>query len=582
MDLMASTLAVVRSGAYYDSVVLMQLQRALADLPGVVDAGVVMGTHANKQLLAQSGLLTPDSEGASADDMVIVVRALSVAAAQHALDQVDRLLTQRRAGAEQDYQPKSLESAASMLPDAQWVSVSVPGRYAAAVAREALSLGRHVFLYSDNVTIDDELTLKQMAAGAGLLVMGPDCGTAIINGVGFGFANRVRRGPIGIVAASGTGLQQVSARIHQLGSGLTHAVGTGGRDLTEPIGAITAHQSLDLLAREPSTRVIVIISKPPARPVARGLLEAARALDKPVVVDFVGYSSAVRRIENVLLVSSFEDAASAAVDLAGQQDGDGMGASGRGRETVDIDRFAPGQRFLRGLYSGGTLAYEALVLLQSYVSPVFSNVALEPVYRLENALHSRQHTIVDLGDDEFTVGRLHPMMDYDLRIRRLLQEAADPEVAVILLDVVLGYGAHPDPAGALAGAIQSAKAQAEQAGRHVEVVALVVGTDEDPQNMDEQIGKLRTAGAHVETGSADAIGYAGRVVRALEPAPATPHYPLVDASLLQRQVSVINVGLEAFAAGLKAQGASVVHVDWRPPAGGNERLMGILERMRGR
>ena len=174
---MAVTKVEIRSGAYYDSVVLMHLQRSLAALPDVLDAGVVMGTDANKDVLAQSDLLTLETQAAVADDLVIVVRAKDKAAAQAALAQVDELLTQRRGGIEQEYRPKSLESAAQMMPNAQWVLVSVPGRYAAGVARQALRLGKNVFLYSDNVSLDDETTLKQMAAQEGLLVMGPDCGT---------------------------------------------------------------------------------------------------------------------------------------------------------------------------------------------------------------------------------------------------------------------------------------------------------------------------------------------------------------------------------------------------------------------
>ncbi|MCK4800434.1 MAG: hypothetical protein KAS84_00465, partial [Anaerolineales bacterium] len=251
----------IRSGAYYDSVVLMQLQRSLADLPQVIDAGVVMGTKANKNLLDQTGLLVNEIKGAKADDLVIVVKAENEKAAQKALGQVDELIAARRSRdtGDQDFLPKSLESAVKMLPEAHWVLVSVPGRYAAGVSREALRLGKHVFLYSDNVSLEEEIDLKGKGAEKGLLVMGPDCGTAIINGIGLGFANQVRRGPIGMVAASGTGLQQVSVRIHQLGSGLTHALGTGGRDLSSQVGGITARMGLDLLDRDPDTKVIVLV-----------------------------------------------------------------------------------------------------------------------------------------------------------------------------------------------------------------------------------------------------------------------------------------------------------------------------------
>ena len=582
---MAVTRAEVRSGAYYDSVILMQLQRSLAALPGVLDAGVVMGTDANKAVLAQSDLLTPDAQAAVADDLVIVVRTEDDAAAQAALDQVDELLIRRRRGVEQEYRPRSLESAAQMMPDAQWVLISVPGRYAAGVARQALRLDKNVFLYSDNVSLDDEVSLKQLAAEKGLLVMGPDCGTAIVNGVGMGFANRVRRGPIGMVAASGTGLQQVSSRIHQLGSGITHALGTGGRDLSEAVGAVTARQGLALLSRDPETKVIVLISKPPAPKVADDVLRAARSAGKPVVVDFIGYSPPSRQADNLHFATSLDEAAELAAQLvATTPDAEPVGQA-QGTAPTDLNRFAPGQHYLRGLFSGGTLAYEALLILQSYLPGVYSNIPLDKDYRLANSLVSQEHTIVDLGEDEFTVGRLHPMMDNDLRIRRLQQEAADPEVAVILLDVVLGYGAHPDPASELAPAIAKARAQAAKAGRHLEVVAVVVGTDEDPQDFDAQVQQLEEAGARVETSNEAAIRYVGRLLQALDQAagvPSASHLKRMDLAVLHRPLAAINVGLESFTESLVAQDAPVVQVDWQPPAGGNEKLIAILERMKGR
>ncbi len=576
---MAVTKVEVRSGAYYDSVVLMQLQRSLADLAGVLDAGVVMGTAANKDVLTQSDLLAPEAEAAGADDLVIVVRAEDEASAQAALGRVDDLLAARRkGGVEQEYLPKSLESANQMLPDAQWVLVSVAGRYAAGVSREALRLGKHVFLFSDNVSVEDEVSLKQMAAEKGLLVMGPDCGTAIVNGIGLGFANRVRRGPIGMVAASGTGLQQVSCRIHQLGSGLTHALGTGGRDLSEAVGAVTARQGLDLFSRDPETKVIVLVSKPPAPKVAEELLQSARSAGKPVVVDFIGYSPPAQKLGNLHFVRTFDEAAALAVQLAAETPHQETGPDLR------AERFAKGQRYLRGLFSGGTLAYEALLILQDYLPVVYSNAPIKKGQNvLENSMASQEHSIVDLGEDEFTVGRLHPMLDNDLRIRRLHQEAEDPEVAVILLDVVLGYGSHPNPASELAPAIAEARAATKKAGRHLEVVAVVVGTDEDPQDMEEQIAQLKAAGAKVETSNDAAVHYVGQLVQALDQPPeaaAVEPQVSVELATLQKPLAGINVGLESFAESLVAQEARSIQVDWRPPAGGNEKLMAILERMR--
>jgi FdrA protein len=543
-----------------------------------------MGTAANKDILSQTGLLAPEAQAASADDLVIVVQAQDDQAAESALGEVDNLLTRRRGGVEQDYLPKSLESADPMLPSAHWVLISVPGRYAAGVSRQALRLDKNVLLYSDNVSLEEEVSLKQMAAERGLLVMGPDCGTAIVNGVGLGFANKVRRGPIGLVAASGTGLQQVSARIHQLGGGITHALGTGGRDLSEAVGAITAHQGLDLLSRDPETSVIVLISKPPSAQVAGRLLHAARSAGKPVVVDFIGYNAPSRRADNLHYASTFDEAAELAFQLA-------KGSSETSRQqaldpdqALALEQFAPGQQYLRGLFSGGTLAYEALLLLQDYLPAVYSNVPLKAEYRLANSLVSQEHTIVDLGEDEFTVGRLHPMMDNDLRLRRLQQEALDPETAVILLDVVLGYGAHPDPAGELGPAIAQARSAAQKAGRFLEVVAVVVGTDEDPQDMHAQMHQLVQAGAHVETSNGAAVRYVGGLLQALAPttAPAGTGAPTpVDLSVLTQPLAALNVGLESFTASLEAQDAPVLQVDWRPPAGGNEQLMALLEKMRG-
>jgi FdrA protein len=577
---MATTQLNIRRGTYYDSVVLMQLQAALAKLPGVLDAGVVMGTPANKELLAQSGLTPPGLDATVPDDLIIVIKADNQAAADEALAQVDTLLTRRQSTLEgEDYLPQSLDAAAKMLPDARWVLISVPGRYAAGVARDALRLGKNVFLYSDNVSLEDEIRLKRAAADKGLLVMGPDCGTAIVNGVGLGFANRVRRGPIGIVGASGTGLQQVSARIHQLGSGISHAIGTGGRDLSESVGAISAMQALDLLARDPDTRVIVLISKPPSTTVAEKLLERARDTGKQVVVDFIGYAAMHQHEGSIAFAHTLDDAAEQAVRLAG------LGVHITPTISIHRDPYASSQKYLRGLFSGGTLAYEALLILRDYLPEVFSNAPLDKRLTLANSLHSQKHSIVDLGEDEFTVGRLHPMMDNTLRIQRLMQEAADPETAVILLDVVLGYGAHSDPASELAPAIEQAKQIAVDGGRYLEVFALVVGTDEDPQDMAAQVERLKAAGVHVELSNETAVRLAGDAIHTLEDKKASYRVPTalissVNVAEINTSLSAINVGLESFAESLQIQEAQVLHVRWKPPAGGNEHLMSILERMK--
>lgn len=567
----------IRSGVYYDSAKLMQLQRSLAGLPGVLDAGVVMGTESNKELLAHIDLNTTEVQASKPDDLVIVVKSESAQVAEEAIGKVDELLAARKSDIDQEYMPHSLEAAAEMLPDASWVIVSVAGRYAAGVTREALRLGKHVHLFSDNVSVEDEIALKTQAREAGLLVMGPDCGTANIGGMGLAFANKVRNGPIGIVAAAGTGLQQVASRIHQLGGGITFGIGTGGRDLSEKVGAITYLMALDALIRDPDTKVIVLVSKPPAPKVAEEVLKVARKAGKPVVVNFIARAVTTIQDGNLFFATGMDDAARLAVEFAKNP------PDLRPAADVSIEKFTPEQKYFRGLFSGGTLAYEAQYILAGYLPRVWANAPINKDNKMADALVSQENCIVDLGEDEFTVGRLHPMMDNELRIRRLYEEANDPEVAIIMLDVVIGYGSHPDPACELGEAITKSIEIAKRAGRHLEVVCVVTGTDEDPQNLDSQISKLKEAGAWVDTSNDLVVRRVGRIMRALgergAPATATQGKP-VDLANLKKPMAAINVGLESFAANLKAQEAPYVHVDWKPPAGGNEKLMGILERMK--
>ncbi|MGD2251294.1 MAG: acyl-CoA synthetase FdrA [Anaerolineales bacterium] len=555
----------IRRGTYYDSAMLMQLQSALAALKGVADAGVVMATPANLELLEQIDMLPNAAQQAGSDDLLIVVRAKTDKQASAALIQVDELLARRRSAIEEAFRPRSLEAAVKMLPEARWVLVSVPGRYAAGVARQAMKLGRNVFLYSDNVSLEEEVALKRMAIAEKLLLMGPDCGTAIVNRVGLGFANRVRRGEIGIVAASGTGLQAVAARIHALGAGVSHALGTGGRDLKQEVAAITARQSLDLLSRDPQTRVIVLVSKPPDADVAAHLLGSAQAAGKPVVVHFMGFPPPAQKLGNLYFALNLSQAASMAVDTLNGQ-GERPGA-----ETAEAAPPTKARRFLRGLFSGGSLAYEALLGLQLFLGRVYANAPIHPSQGLADPLKSQEHTIIDLGEDVFTVGRLHPMLDNDLRLRRLQQEAADPEVAMILLDVVLGEGAHPDPASELAPAIADVRRK-----HGVEVVAVLVGTDEDPQDLEAQRKRLLDAGAQVFEDVSQALVHINRRLGWARPETIAP----VPLECLTEPLSAINVGIETFYQSLTTQGASVVQVDWRPPAGGDEKLMAILEKMR--
>lgn len=551
----------VRSGAYHDSIVLMALQRSLQELPGVTDAGAVMATEVNLGILRERDLLPGDELDVAPEDLLIAIRADSEDAAENALDRVDEILARRRGGEQGDYRPKSLETAVKTLPGASWVLVSVPGRHAAQVAEQALDLGRHVFLYSDNVPVDDEVRLKSQAAEKGLLVLGPDCGTTLVGGFGLGFANRVRRGPVGIVAASGTGLQAVAVGLDERGVGVSHALGTGGRDLSRQVGGRTALQALDLLGRDEATKALVLVSKPPDSEIAAHLLTAARATGKPTVVCFLGHPPPARRLGRLAFASDLDDAADLAARLVGESPSSSSYPEPLGGS-------------LRGLFSGGTLAAEALRTLAPFLRPLASNLAAPGVTRLDDPLRSQGHTILDLGDDALTVGRLHPMMDPDLLIERLHREASDPEVSVILLDVVLGDGAHRDPAGHLAPALEEIRASRDEK-TPLEVVAVVVGTQEDPQDRRAQIHRLEAAGVRTFP---TVPQVAAHVLDRLAPPAAFEGTPVPLEALTPR--GAISVGVETFADSLRAQGAEVVSVDWRPPASGDAKLAGILRKIK--
>ena len=512
------TLTRVIRNCYRDSLTLMQLSARLTETPGVDAAAAVMATDGNRALLRDTGLLSVDAGGTAAD-MLVAVRGGNAAILKRALAAFteelhrDSPASDTTAGGE----PTLPRSLAMSLRDtsAGLALISVPGEYAAAEALKALRLGLHVMLFSAGVAEADEVALKRYANANGLLVMGPDCGTAIINGVPLGFANAVRRGDIGCVGASGTGLQEVTTLIHQGGAGVSQVIGTGGRDLSRAVGGLSTLQALEALARDPATQVIVLVSKPSDPDVTARILEQAGCAGKPVVVNFLGADTVPDPEAGVVPARTLEEAASRAVALSqGIPYATGTPAADRilpgGRAGADLPR-APGQRFIRGLYSGGTLAAEAVTVMREAVGTVYSNTSMPPF--LDDIWKSREHTVMDLGDAGLTRGRPHPMIDPRLRGERLLREAADPEVAVILLDVVLGYGAHDDPAGALMPVIRQAREAAERNGRRLEFVASVCGTPDDPQNASQQERTLEKAGVILGRSNTEAVRTALKLVR---------------------------------------------------------------------
>ncbi len=519
-----TTLSRVFPNFYRDSVSLMQLSAKLGALAGVEQAAAVMATKANLALLAETGLVREDT-APSPNNLLVVVRGGDETQLEAALAEAKAALEARPSASTGEALPekaRSIEMALGEMPDANLALVSTPGEYAADEARKALNLGLHVMLFSDNVSLEEEISLKHRARGRDLLVMGPDCGTAIINGIPLGFANVVRRGDIGCVAASGTGLQQVTCLVDRYGAGISQAIGTGGRDLKAEVGGMTMLQGIAALTHDPATRVIVLISKPPAPTVADRVLGIAARSGKPVVVNFLGAAPEMVKREGVHAARTLEDAARLAVDLATGKAG---GSCGRGNlragsaRSPDAARLAPSQKYIRGLYSGGTFCYEASFLLtEALGTTVYSNTPVDKRAALPDVWTSREHTVVDLGDDLFTRGRPHPMIDPRLRNERILAEAADPGVAVLLLDVVLGYGAHPDPAAEMEPAIRAARNIATKHGREILFVGSVCGTAADPQDLSRQEAALRDAGVLLANSNAEAVRLAAAIVGGARPA----------------------------------------------------------------
>jgi len=502
---------------YRDSVSLMQLSALLAKLPGIDQASALMATGNNLALLTEAGFEVSAAD-ASPADLLIAVRGEEAAVAS-AIDEAMKNLTRHADSGQQGSvapKPRSMQMALAEVGAADIALISTPGEYAAAEALKALNLGLSVMLFSDNVSEPDELRLKRAADEKDLIVMGPDCGTAIINGLPLGFANVVRRGPIGVVGASGTGMQEVTVLIDRLGSGVSQAIGTGGRDLHSAIGGISMSKGLRDLAADPITRVIVLISKPPAADVAERILDAARRVGKPVVVNFLGADPRKISGGSVHGARTLEDAARAAVDIArGELPRQSYGNVPP--SLVGLPPLGAGQRYIRGLYTGGTFCYEAALLLDERLADVYTNTPVCAEGQLEDVGRSHHHTLIDLGDDVFTRGRPHPMIDFRLRNERIVKEAEDAETAVILLDVVLGYGSNTDPAGELIPALQRAREIAAEQRRNLAFVGHVCGTEGDPQGLDLQISALSQAGMVLTQSNAQAVRLAASMVAGRAP-----------------------------------------------------------------
>ena len=489
----------VRAHTYLDSVALMRLSRSIADMADVAEASVMMGTPSNKQIMGDAGLLAGEGQAAEVYDLILGVRAATAEAAEAALAEANRLLdhpTDSR-GIDETWRPKTIRAAVAAVPESNLALISVPGEYAAAATRDALRRGLHAMIFSDNVPLADELALKQEARDLGLLVMGPDCGTAIINGAPLAFANKVPAGNIGIIGASGTGIQEISSLIDESGSGISQAIGVGGRDLKEEIGGITTLMALEALEGDPQTMHIVVISKPPSATVVEKFVARIAAGAKSYTVCFIGLDE-LDLPSNATFAPTLKSAAEAAL---GRPIGEGY----------DVEQHAGpvGQGLrLRGLFSGGTLCAEAQVILRAAGEKVASNAPVPGVPGLDE--NHGGHTVIDLGADEYTRGKPHPMIDPTVRDAAILEAMSDPAIGIVLVDIVIGFGAHEDPASHLVNSLPEDRANTPV------IIASVTGTEDDPQILSVQTEKLRQAGVIVAPSNAAAASVAVACLRVSE------------------------------------------------------------------
>ncbi len=549
----------IKKGSFQDSVSLMIISRKLSEHPEVEEISVMMGTPANKDLLKATGFWSPEFEEATPNDICIAIKAETtdssiVDMVMEALEEELANLAKNQGGSGKRI-PKArrLASALERMPDSNTMLISIAGEYAADLTESAIEKDLNVMIFSDNMSLQDEIRLKKQAADKGLIVMGPDCGTSMIAGAPLAFANIIPEGNIGVVGASGTGIQELCSQIALAGQGITHAIGLGGRDLSVDVGGVSAMTALDMLENDENTKVIAFVSKPPAEEVRKKIIERMKSIAKPVVALFLGSQIDQPRDGNVHLINTIDKAARLAAELSEVE------KNYEAMTPVDNSK-------ILGLYTGGTLAAEIALILAEGM-----NAQIDAKHEKGTMLDVNGHKVIDLGDDFYTVGRPHPMIDPTSRQEEILKLANRPEIGVVLLDVVIGYGAGPAPAESVTSAIKKLR---EKRQEPINFIATVTGTNQDPQGRDKEIEILKEAGIAVVNNLPEAAALAFALITPRQAKTDLKPYPLLEG------VKVINAGLRGFAEDLQSAGTPVVQFQWAPIAGGNQQLANILKRLK--
>jgi FdrA protein len=508
----------VMPNCYMDSILILSVSREIMKLPSVNKVVVVMATDMNKTVVDEFGGMTDAVRNSGPNDLILALDCDDKNIFSKAEEIVKDMASGKSANSlgESSVEYRTLKTAKAADPDANICIISLPSEYSLDEAKTAVENDMNLFIFSE-MDLDEELEIKELAQEKGLFVMGPGAGTAVINNISLGLMSKVRPGKVGIVAASGSGLQEVAVLVHNYGAGISQAIGTGGHDLSEKVGGIMFLQSIDYLANDPETNVIVLVSKPPHPTTARKIYMALPK-NKPVVIFFLGGNASEIKAAGAYAPKTLEEAAQMAFELT----------NGRRPSEIDVvaaDKVAlasvataekaklrKGQKYLRGLFCGGTHSEEAVTLLQEFVPNMHSNIKFGKVDLLEDRHQSIENSLVDMGDEVFTKGKPHPVMDPSILVKRMVQEAHDPETGVILFDLLYGHAIHEDPVGAIEDALKEISRIEREEGRYICVIASLCGTDIDPQNVADQARRLREYGVVIEPSNAKASLLAGLIV----------------------------------------------------------------------
>ncbi len=513
---MPSVCSFILAGTYRDSVFLMNLSQTLTIKSGANQVFATMATRRNKELLARAGLLTPEIETAKPDDLAVAIDA-PVELHDNLLKMTREYLYSNSASSYGSNYISSISFDDAVLGDSkkQIALISVPGDYARYEAARALEKRLDVMLYSDNISLEDEIALKKMAKRKGVLLMGPECGTSIVNGVPLGFANNIRRGEIGIVSSSGTGAQEVSCLLDRCGLGITTAYGTGARDLIDDVGGISAITALERLASDPNTKLILVIANLPGIQTRKRLIEVYKKTKKPVFVRYLGsYDYSIEEKAGIDFASDLTELANMAInELAPILDSSAINLP-QAPALPEKNNYH-GRKFIRGIFSGGTMRSDAIDIITSKLTgtyKVYSNFERENVISLTGTDKSREHCFLDMGANEFTVGRPHSLVSPETKLERIIMELCSPETAILITDIVIGYGTAKNQASLLVQAFDKAARITNGKSREVIVLSSVCGTDNDLPSRSSEIEILKDAGIFVFGSNAAAANYAADLI----------------------------------------------------------------------